>query len=919
VRRFAALVTAVVVILTAGSLCAQTTTGRLIGRVTDGEGVPLPGAAVTISSPALIGGAQSKETDDRGEYSFVGIAPGVYTVRAVLDGFLTQERSEVKVRLGGATALTIEMPQGRFTGEITVVDETPVVDPVQSNMEQVFDRNYLDRAAIGSSGRSYVSVLFQAAGADDVGSPNPSVFGSTVGENAYYIDGVDTTDPATSTFGVGLNFDAIQEIQIQTAGYEAEYGRAIGGMVNLVTRSGGNQFSGTLDARYRDDAFYESGDHFDSSELDNEYTAAGFTLGGPIGRDRLWFFTAYEHRRITDTPVGSPTTRKATFELPLAKLSWQIDPSWRLVAKYSASPNQHDNANASAYVAPEATQQIEWGGPQASVELAAILSDRLLWSTVGGIQRTKLDAGPQDGDISTPGHLNLSTGESYINLWGQEHEERARDELATDLSWFVDDVAGAHELKLGVEYGSLMFNDVYWCDHNREGRGCETGAVVEFFIDAADFIGDRDPLFWVLGEARSSPDFEGALWSGFVQDAWRPLPGLTLKLGVRYDTIDWDDNEGTTVATLDKLQPRVGFAWDLTGDARNLVRGSWGRFMHPANLSVPFFLDTERPPGWRYGSCSVWWGIILGLPTSTAEECQAFAQAIDREYRTDPDGWDPAGWIFWQSVAPGVTEIDPNIRTTYADEWLLSYERALWDRSSVEISYVNKKTRDILEDTCRGNFYDGPSEDADCGAFLIFNHPTRDYEGAVVRFETRTLNWLTLLASYTYSHSRGSADSGHYFEFEWDFYPENWVNRYGYLNNQRRHRVKLNGFVLLPADITLSVDAFWSDDFRYTPYTNSTDDPSIADWIRFEEPRGNRTANDNSQIDFQFSKGFTLGAVRLELIASVYNLLSSERPTGVCEHVSGCSNPEGGGLVLLGAPIEWQEPRSYELGFRLEF
>ena len=335
-------------------------------------------------------------------------------------GGLLQERAEVKVWLGGATALTIVMPQGRFTEEITVVSETPVIDPVQSNLEQVFDRDYLDRAAIGSSGRSYVSVLFQAAGADPVGnSANPSVFGSTTGENAYYIDGVDTTDPATSTFGVGLDFDAIQEIQIQTAGYEAEYGRAIGGMVNLVTRSGGNQFSGTLDARYRDDAFYESGDHFDSSELDNEYTAPGITLGGPIVRDRLWFFAAYEHRRITDTPVGSPTTRKAAFELPLAKLSWQIDPSWRLVAKYSASPNQHDNASASAYVAPEATQQIEWGGPQASVELAAILSDRLLWSTVGGIQRTKLDAGPQNGDISTPGHYNVSTGESYINHWGQ--------------------------------------------------------------------------------------------------------------------------------------------------------------------------------------------------------------------------------------------------------------------------------------------------------------------------------------------------------------------------------------------------------------------------------------------------------------------------------------------------------------------
>jgi hypothetical protein len=416
-----------------------------------------------------------------------------------------------------------------------------------------------------------------------------------------------------------------------------------------------------------------------------------------------------------------------------------------------------------------------------------------------------------------------------------------------------------------------------------------------------------------------SQEFEGTLWSAFVQDAWRPMAGLTLKLGVRHDTVDWENNEGTTVATLDKLQPRLGFAWDITSDARNLVRGSWGRFMHPANLSVPGFMETNRAQKRWYGSCSVLWPVVLGFPITSGEQCRALADIAGLEYRTDPDDWDPAGWVYGGTIAPGLTEIDPDLGATYADEWLISYERALWDRSSVEISYVNKKTRDIIEDTCRGNFYDGPSYDADCGAFLIFNHPERDYEGAVLRFETRTVDWLTLLASYTYSHSRGSADSAGYFESAWDYYPENWVNRYGYLNNQRRHRVKLNGFVLLPADFAIAINAFWADAFRYTPYATQGDDLTIRAGVRFEEPRGNRTANDNHQIDIQVSKGFTLGRVRLELIGSVYNLLSSEQPIWVCGRVSGCVNPEGEGLVPLGAPIDWQEPRSYELGLRVEF
>jgi hypothetical protein len=513
----------------------------------------------------------------------------------------------------------------------------------------------------------------------------------------------------------------------------------------------------------------------------------------------------------------------------------------------------------------------------------------------------------------------MFTGESYFNATNQSRQDRDRDELATDLSWFLDDVAGSHELKLGIEYGRLMWNDGPTCHHNREGRGCETGALVEWFEDVAGFIGNRDPFRWTVYEVTPSHDFEGAMWSAFVQDAWRPMRNLTFKLGVRHDTIDWDDNEGTTVATLDKLQPRVGFAWDLSGDARNIVRGSWGRFMHPANASIPGFMRTTRPQYREYYSCTVFWRLYLGYPTRTVEQCQQFAEDAGREYRRDPVNWDPAGWIFGRIFAGGRTEIDPDLGATYADEWVVSYERALWDRSSVEFSYVNKKTRDVIEDTCRGNFYDGPSYDADCGAFLIFNHPKRNYQGAVLRFETRTVDWLTLLASYTYSHSRGSADSRHYFWGDWDRYPENWVNMYGYLNNQRRHRVKLNGFVLLPADLTIGVNAFWADDYRYAPYANSGDDPSIRGGERYEEPWGNRKANDNHQIDIQISKGIALGAVRLELIGTVHNLLSSEQPVDVCWHISGCGNPEGEGIVPLGAPIDWQKPRSYELGLRVEF
>ncbi|MEJ2189310.1 MAG: carboxypeptidase-like regulatory domain-containing protein, partial [Acidobacteriota bacterium] len=183
------------------------------------DGAALAGVRVTIDSPSLIGGAQTRITDDQGEYSFVGIAPGFYTVKAERAGFVPQERAQVKVSLGHAVSLTIAMPPGTFSGEIDVVEETPVVDPTQVNTGQVFDRKYMQKSAIGSVNRNYLIVVNQSAGVaggGEWGLPQPRVFGSTIGENAYFIDGVDTTDPVMATATVTMNFDAIGEIQFQT-------------------------------------------------------------------------------------------------------------------------------------------------------------------------------------------------------------------------------------------------------------------------------------------------------------------------------------------------------------------------------------------------------------------------------------------------------------------------------------------------------------------------------------------------------------------------------------------------------------------------------------------------------------------------------------------------------------------------------
>ncbi len=918
------------VALIASGALAQVTTGRIIGTVEDSNAAPLPGVTVTVNADTLLGGMKSTVTDVNGEFSFIGLPVGIYTINAALPGFITQERNEVKVPLGGAASVIITMPEGgTFEDEIQVVAETPVVDPTQVTMEQTFDAVYLQNAAIGSANRSYQNMLYQAAGADgsSESAGNPSVFGSTSGENTYYIDGMDTTDPITSTFAANFNYDAIQEVQFQTGGYEAEYGRTIGGVVNLVTKSGGNEFSGTFDTRYRSDAFYESGDHYDASQANDSFMDVAATLGGPILRDKLWFFVAYEYVKNDQTPTFSNNTWGFEGDYPFAKLSWQADTNWRVVGKYSGDPVTIANANAltATYVDPTTMASRDQGGFVANAEVNGVLSDSLMWNAVIGIKRSELNQMPtQPADVIS--HWSYYTGLYTQNYERQELSNRDRNEFSTDLTWFVSDFAGSHEIKGGFEYGKFMENNSTICNSGpSDGQyGCNEGTTGSYFRDNTRYEDFNHPYYWQITDSVPPENFVGNMYSAFIQDSWRPIPNLTIKLGVRWDDITWKDNDNVERIWFDQFQPRVGFAWDLTGDATNVLRGNFGRFMHPANTSVPGFLSTSAGGTYYYASCS-YGGLRFGWsdPYISAEECQALAAELGFNYITDPEGWDPSGWLgpFFTVAAGAPTEVDPNLKPTYADEYAISFERAVGQRSSIEIGYISKKTRDVLEDTCRGNFYDGPSEDADCGNFMIFNYPERDYDGLTVKYETRAYSWMTLLASYTYSKSQGSADTRHYFNGDYDFYPWDWVNMYGYTQMHRPHRLKLNGFFNIKGDWTIGFDANWADSFRY----NTLDDefPGAPPGTTvYAEPRGTREGNTNYNLDLQLSKGFNIAGMRMVLIGSVLNVTSVERPlnaTDVCEQVHGCANPEGDGLVGLGEPIDWSNPRRYEVGFRIEF
>lgn len=898
----------------AGTAFAQS--GKLTGRVTATDGSALAGATVTIESPDLLGGPRVTTTDAEGGFDFPTLAPGTYTVRVALDGFATQEKTAVEVRLNRTTELRVQLSLAMVADEVVVTADTPVVDPERVSTSQNFSLIYLENAAIGTANRSYQDVLIQAPGVTDIadGGGNPNVFGSTFQENAYYIDGSNTTDVVTETFATNFNFDAIKEISFQTAGYEAQYGSATGGVIDVITKSGGNSFSGTLDLRYDDESFRESGEFFDPDRQKQSNFDPAATLGGPVVRDKLWFFTSYEQPQTEFQATGSLTSRDFEGRYYLGKLSFQLTPNWTLVGQTSGDPATIDNvARPAASVLPEAQAKQEQGGNITQASALGVVSPSLLFDFKASRNRQELDLTPQVGDLETPGFQNLTTGEFYGNYQNAQFSNRDRDEAKASLSYFLDGFAGSHEFKGGVEYSDLSFRSANFTT----GDYRYTTRIVNDVEILRDFNFDTD---------RSFTDSTGEVRGAYLQDSWDPLPNLTLKLGLRYDRSEFTNNIGERVVDFTKVQPRIGAAWDVQGDGKTILRANWGRFMHPAStrLSSVAAFDDRAQPRINAFSCEYLRQQTFGLPPGSGVPCEEIAAIVHDVFGfegsivQEPRGFDPDGWVA-ASIIGATGEgllIDPNLEPTYADTWIVSAERKVLDRSSIELSYVQKDTKDIFEDTCVGNVDGSRDPGNDCSNFEVTNLPelTRSYEGAILKFESRAVDWLHVLSSLTWSESKGSIESTQYAGGDYDFYPDDFVNRFGYLADHRKLRFKLNGYAQLPAKLTLGVGAFWSSPFVYNVVDAAGSTGSSA---RFVEPRGSREGNENYQLDLQLSRALDLGPVDLSLIGSVINVASSERPTARCGDISGCT--VGADRVDLGDPIAWQRPRSYQAGVRIVF
>ena len=889
---------AALLLVVASSVAQAATTGTLFGTVTDGDGSALPGVTVTVSSPSLQG-TRTAVTNSAGEYGFPLLPPGTYRVEYTLPSFEPLVRQGIVVNLDQATKVGVVLSLTRVTEDVTVTADTVVIDPTQTNTQVNLKEDHLQYATVGLARRSYQNVVLEAPGvANQTGAGgNPSVFGANLGQSSYLIDGLNTTDPVTHTFTSNFTFDAIQEIAIQTSGFEAEYGKAIGGIINVITKSGGNEFHGTLDARYRSEKLTEEGERtrdfppgtdtprYDRDQQDFQNFSPAATLGGPLLRDRIWFFGSVERPQFENRPPDlfgfQPGRRDFQGWTVFAKATATPAPSHTLALKFNSETADIPHAQNSSFYSPEAGYDQAQDLRIYNASYDAVLNPNWLANFQVGYLENKLDARPHSGDLDTTGTIDQVTGIASVNYTNVQTSERPRLQALASTSYFAE-FLGSHVFKVGTDLEWTKFENL----NNVTGTPLDPSFCSEEFGQPAgatcgainEPAGGANFLYLVYTDLPVQT-FEGRGMSFYGQDEWRPVPNVTAKIGLRYDEADFYLPGDEKVKTFARFQPRVGLAWDLFNNSSTILKANAGEFMEDNALTLPSFLSRE--------------GSVLSLFLWSNSQ---------QRFR-----------FFGAFGGPSGNTLDPSMRPTYSQQVTGGVTQRIFKNTSLDVTGIYRRSRNIFEDTCA---------DEDCTHYWLTNRPNgmdalkSDYRGLIFKVESRPTSAMSWILSYTTSKSRSAVEYTQNAGSDFDVFPDHFVNRYGYTSDDARHVVKLDGYVRLPWDLFLGTSAYWDSGVAYNVTRPA---PDAGYGLEFLEPRGSRRLPDFYRWDAQLQKDFPIGPVRVGLIGAVFNILDTEIA------IQRDSNVGDGGTIeeptnpRFNFATAWQRPRSYELGFRIEF
>lgn len=786
----------IVMLLCAATLAAQSTTGTLVGTVTS-DGQPLPGVTVTVTSPALQG-SRTAVTGDGGGYHFPALPPGDYTVAFDLEGMQRIEKSAV-VGLSQTARADAEMTLSSMAEEITVTASTPPAVET-TEIAASFSVETVNQLP---TGRTIDDIVALSPGVTEAG-PNDqiTISGSMSFESLFLVNGVVVNENVRGQPNPLYIEDAVQETTVLTGGVSAEFGRFTGGVVSTITKSGGNEFSGSLrDSLINDDWTEKSDFAAQVDPIDDINSVYEGTLGGRIIRDRLWFFAAArtEERetgaQTTDTNIPYDTTRNdRRIE---GKLTGQITDQHSLVASYIDSDLERRNFVTSGRVVDLRSLSFRDDLRELrSLRYNGIFTDRLLVEGQYSEMEHAFALGANTRDlIEGTLLLDANTGR---RMWSPTFcgrpcgfKERNNESWLGKASYFLSTQAtGNHSLVGGFEEFHQKRNENNFqsgSDLRIHGNFFYFGQEVFFGVDPESSEIEWDPVP-ALSE---TSDFATRSW--FLNDKWELNDRWSFNVGVRYDESFGTDQAGNKTVDDSAYSPRLAARYDLRGDGRHNFSATYGRYVSKVDQGPA---DNTATAG-RYAS--YYWdyrGPAINPVGTPRDQLLPIPEVIRRVFQWfDSVGGtsnrDPN--LLNSAHIPGVTlRFDGPLAAPYMDEYTLGYGMTLGAGGYVRADYIDRTWGDFY--VVRRNLQTGRATDPNGDQFdqgVIENSSdnlSREYQAIQLQGRYRPLRRLTIGGNYTWSKLRGNVE-GETPSFATSVDNDPFINRPEYQNFERNNPV----------------------------------------------------------------------------------------------------------------------------------